>query len=293
MITLETVMNFSHELIVPETGFPFKLFIFEGGGGNYYREKHWHRSIEIFAVCSGELEFHIDNRKWHLTPGNFMIVNSNEVHSVDSPLPNETIVLQIPLKLFEDYFTGEQFIWFSHEPGRRDERFMELIRELYGTYGRKACGYDLKMKSLFYQIMYLLVKDYRLMEVDDASVRKNKNLNKLSAITSYMKENYTGDLSLDEVARVFDYSPNYLSRMFRKYAGLTIKSYVQSIRLGYAVKDLDSGRYSITEVALRNGFSGSRALARAFQKKYGMLPSEYSSYVKEETHVLIQRRGRD
>ena len=293
MITLETVMNFSHELIVPETGFPFKLFIFEGGGGNYYREKHWHRSIEIFAVCSGELEFHIDNRKWHLTPGNFMIVNSNEVHSVDSPLPNETIVLQIPLKLFEDYFTGEQFIWFSHEPGRRAERFMELIRELYGTYGRKACGYDLKMKSLFYQIMYLLVKDYRLMEVDDASVRKNKNLNKLSAITSYMKENYTGDLSLDEVARVFDYSPNYLSRMFRKYAGLTFKSYVQSIRLGYAVKDLDSGRYSITEVALRNGFSGSRALARAFQKKYGMLPSEYSSYVKEETHVLIQRRVRD
>ena len=293
MITLETVMNFSHELIVPETGFPFKLFIFEGGGGNYYREKHWHRSIEIFAVCSGELEFHIDNRKWHLTPGNFMIVNSNEVHSVDSPLPNETIVLQIPLKLFEDYFTGEQFIWFSHEPGRRDESFMELIRELYGTYGRKACGYDLKMKSLFYQIMYLLVKDYRLMEVDDASVRKNKNLNKLSAITSYMKENYTGDLSLDEVARVFDYSPNYLSRMFRKYAGLTFKSYVQSIRLGYAVKDLDSGRYSITEVALRNGFSGSRALARAFQKKYGMLPSEYSSYVKEETHVLIQRRVRD
>lgn len=293
MITLETVMNISHELIVPETGFPFKLFIFEGGGGNYYREKHWHRSIEIFAVCSGELEFHIDNRKWHLTSGNFMIVNSNEVHSVDSPLPNETIVLQIPLKLFEDYFTGEQFIWFSHEPGRRDERFMELIRELYGTYGRKACGYDLKMKSLFYQIMYLLVKDYRLTEVDDASVRKNKNLNKLSAITSYMKENYTGDLSLDEVARVFDYSPNYLSRMFRKYAGLTFKSYVQSIRLGYAVKDLDSGRYSITEVAMRNGFSGSRALARAFQKKYGMLPSEYSSYVKEETHVLIQRRVRD
>ena len=275
MITLETVMNFSHELIVPETGFPFKLFIFEGGGGNYYREKHWHRSIEIFAVCSGELEFHIDNRKWHLTPGNFMIVNSNEVHSVDSPLPNETIVLQIPLKLFEDYFTGEQFIWFSHEPGRRDERFMELIRELYGTYGRKACGYDLKMKSLFYQIMYLLVKDYRLMEVDDASVRKNKNLNKLSAITSYMKENYRNSLSLEKVAEEFGYSPTYLSRMFQKYAGITFKDHVQNIRLGHAVKDLESREYSITEAAIRNGFSGSKALARAFRKKYGILPSEY------------------
>ena len=268
-------MKFSHELIVPEAGFPFKLFIFEGSGGNYYREKHWHRSIEIFAVCSGELEFYVDDRQWHLAPGNFMIVNSNEVHSIDSPLPNETIVLQIPLKLFEGYFTGEQFIWFSHEPGRRDERFMELIRELYEVYSRKACGYDMQMKSIFYQIMYLLVKDYRLMEVDEVFVRKNKNLNKLSAITSYMKENYTGDLTLEEVAKVFDYSPNYLSRMFQKYAGITFKSYVQSIRLDYAVKDLDDGRYSITEVALKNGFSGSKALARAFRKKYGMLPSDY------------------
>lgn len=268
-------MKFSHELIVPEAGFPFKLFIFEGSGGNYYREKHWHRSIEIFAVCSGELEFYVDDRQWHLAPGNFMIVNSNEVHSIDSPLPNETIVLQIPLKLFEGYFTGEQFIWFSHEPGRRDERFMELIRELHEVYSRKACGYDMQMKSIFYQIMYLLVKDYRLIEVDEVFVRKNKNLNKLSAITSYMKENYTGDLTLEEVAKVFDYSPNYLSRMFQKYAGITFKSYVQSIRLDYAVKDLDDGRYSITEVALKNGFSGSKALARAFRKKYGMLPSDY------------------
>lgn len=268
-------MKFSHELIVPEAGFPFKLFIFEGSGGNYYREKHWHRSIEIFAVCSGELEFYVDDRQWHLAPGNFMIVNSNEVHSIDSPLPNETIVLQIPLKLFEGYFTGEQFIWFSHEPGRRDERFMELIRELYEVYSRKARGYDMQMKSIFYQIMYLLVKDYRLIEVDEVFVRKNKNLNKLSAITSYMKENYTGDLTLEEVAKVFDYSPNYLSRMFQKYAGITFKSYVQSIRLDYAVKDLDDGRYSITEVALKNGFSGSKALARAFRKKYGMLPSDY------------------
>ena len=31
----------------------------------------------------------------------------------------------------------------------------------------------------------------------------------------------------------------------------------------------------VTEAALRNGFSGSKALARAFQKQYGMLPSEY------------------
>ena len=268
-------MGVAHELIVPEAGFPFKLFIFEGKNGNYRREKHWHRSIEIFAVSQGELEFYIDDRLWHLSEDEFMIVNSNEIHSVDSPLPNETIVLQIPLKLFEDYFTGEQFIWFTHEPGRRDERFMELLKALYETYCEKKCGYDMKMNSIFYNIMYLLVKDYRLMDLDDDFIRKNKNLNRLSSITSYMKENYADDLSLEEVARIFGYSPNYLSRMFQKYAGITYKSYLQNVRLGYALKDLEKGKYSITETALRCGFSGSKALARAFRKKYGMLPSEY------------------
>lgn len=268
-------MNYSHELIVPEEGFPFKLFLFEGKDGNYYRDRHWHRSVEIFAVCEGELSFHIDDRLWLLQPGEFMIVNSNEIHAVDSPLPNRTVVLQIPVKLFEDYFTGEQFIWFTHEPGTRDERFMELVKELYRIYEEKPCGYDMKMRSIFYNIMYYLVKDYRLTETDQESVRRNRSMTRLSSITAYMKENYTGDLSLEEVAKVFGYSPAYLSRMFRKYAGVSFKEHVQSIRLGYAVKDLKSGRYSITETAMRNGFSGSKAFARAFRKKYGMLPSEY------------------
>jgi AraC-like DNA-binding protein len=41
------------------------------------------------------------------------------------------------------------------------------------------------------------------------------------------------------------------------------------------MKDLKGGKYNITETALRSGFSGSKAMARAFRKKYGILPSEY------------------
>lgn len=273
-------MRFSHELIVPEEGLPFKLFLFEGRDGNYFREKHWHRSVEIFAVCRGDLGFFIDDKQWHLSADQFMIVNSNEVHSIDSPMPNETIVLQIPLKMFEEYFTVEQFIWFTHEPGKKDERFMELLKELYRVYTERQIGYNLKVKSIFYNIMYLLIKEYRLTQIDQDSVRKNRNLSRLSTITAYMKENYAGEMTLEAVARIFGYSPAYLSRMFQKYAGITFKSYLQSIRLRYALKDLESGKYSITETALRNGFSGSKGLARAFQKTYGMLPSEYREKTK-------------
>ena len=43
-------MEFQHELIIPNEGLPFKVFLFEGGNGNYVREKHRHTSVEIFAV---------------------------------------------------------------------------------------------------------------------------------------------------------------------------------------------------------------------------------------------------
>lgn len=43
-------MEFSHELVLPNEDLPFRMFLFEGKDGNYVREKHWHRSIEMFVV---------------------------------------------------------------------------------------------------------------------------------------------------------------------------------------------------------------------------------------------------
>ena len=109
-----TEQKYQHEMIVTDAGFPFKLFLFEGYNGKYIRDKHWHRSIEIFAVQEGEMDFILDNTHYHLAEGEFIIVNSNEVHAIHAAKPNHTIVLQIPLNQFAAYFTGEQFIWFSH-----------------------------------------------------------------------------------------------------------------------------------------------------------------------------------
>ena len=52
-------MEFQHELVIPDEGLPFKFFLFEGSQGNYVREKHWHTSIEIFAVMEGLSLIHI------------------------------------------------------------------------------------------------------------------------------------------------------------------------------------------------------------------------------------------
>ena len=119
-------MEFQHELIIPNEGLPFKLFLFEGRNGNYVREKHWHTSIEIFTVMEGSLFFYIDEVEYPLKAGEFLIINSNEVHSIQAPVRNETIVLQIFGFTAEMQGREKTFmlLWYQNHQRRIKEWFL-------------------------------------------------------------------------------------------------------------------------------------------------------------------------
>ena len=265
----------NYELIVPNEDLPFKLFLFEGGNGNYIRDRHWHRSVEVFAVLEGRLDFFLNEERHPLISGEFMLINANEIHSIHAMEKNVTVVLQIPLKDFEAYFTGDHFIHFTHLRQEQDSRLMQLIRDLFRIYEAKTLGYEMEVLSLYYHLLYLMVTQYRELEVSEDLIKRNKKLTRLSRITSYLKANYKENLSLESLAEIFGYSPAYLSRMFQKYAGINYKAYLQSIRTEYAYRDLINTDHTISEIALSNGFPNSKAFTSAFTRKYGILPSVY------------------
>ena len=268
-------MNQSHELIIPNTDIPFKMFLFEGKNGNYTRASHWHRSIEVFAVLDGSLCITINDKKHPLTKGDFAIINSNEIHSIEAPHPNYTVVIQIPLKAFEKYYTEEYFIRFTHLPMKEDKEIIELIREMFKAYDEKKIGYELKVQSQFYMLLHIMVKSYRENTAEPTMVSQHKKLNRLATITTYIKDNYNTDLSLESLAEIFAYSPTYLSRMFQKDANMNFKSYLQSVRLEYAYRELMNTDHSISQIAMNNGFPSSKAFSKLFVKKYNALPSAY------------------
>ena len=267
--------EYQHEVVVTDEGLPFKLFSFEGEKGSYVRDKHWHRSIEIFAVWEGKLEFTLHDKKFPLGGGEFVIVNSNEVHSILAPEPNRTVVLQIPHDTFVEYFTDDQFIWFSHGDRESDHRVFTLLQEMYLIYTNGKEANKLQVLSLYYEMLYILVTKYRKSNVNQEILKNNKQLKKLSHITRYMKDHYADSLTLESMAEQFNYSPSYLSRMFQKYAGINFKDYLLGIRLEHAVRELEETSNQIVDIALGNGFPNSKAFSNAFRDKYGMLPSEY------------------
>ena len=268
-------MGFEHELIIPNEGFPFKLFQFEGKDGHYVREKHWHRSIEIFAVFEGTLAFFINEEEYPLGSGELILLNSNEIHSISSPEANRTIVLQIPMNVLRNVETGEGLILFTHSPKRQDSKIMELIGSMYQELQERGSEYEWKVQSDFFMLVYLLLTKYRKREILPEEIRHYRKLNRLSTITDYIRENFTKELSLEMVADRFGYSPSYLSRMFRKYAQTNYKTYLQNVRIEYGFQELANTDHTIGEIALNNGFPNQKAFTREFKKKYGILPSEY------------------
>jgi AraC-like DNA-binding protein/quercetin dioxygenase-like cupin family protein len=275
-------MEFQHELIIPNEGLPFKVFLFEGGSGNYVREKHWHTSVEIFAVMEGRLDFFVNKDEYPLKAGEQIIINSNEIHSIHAVEKNKTVVLQIPLKQFENYFTAQRYIRFRGQEERVDKKLASLLRKLYHVYSERKIGYEFRTISIFYEIMYILVKDYRVTETREKDIRHSRRLDALSKITTYMREHYREELKLSDVAATFGYSDAYLSRMFQKYAKINYKTYLQDIRMAYAYRDLLNTDHTISQIALDNGFCSSRGFSGEFQKRYGVLPSEMRKQINEK-----------
>lgn len=268
-------MEFEHELIIPNDGVQFKIFQFEGKDGNYFRDMHWHRSIEIMAVYKGRLTVCVNDKKNELNPGEFFLVNSNEIHAIDSPDMNQAIVVQIPIRTFEPYYTGDEFVYFDNNLGKHDFEIMEMIRKIYREVTEKGIGYEYKAQSVFFELIYTLVSQYRTQEVNPDILKRYKKISRLSAITGYIKDHYCDDLSLEGISERFGYSMSYLSRMFQKYAQVNYKTYLQNVRVEYAFQELMNTDHTISEIALNNGFPNTKAFSREFQKRYGILPSEF------------------
>lgn len=268
-------MDFRYEVVMPNEGLPFRMFIFEGKDGNYRVTKHWHQSVELFLVLEGTIGFYINSRYFSLSEQDFVIVNANEIHSIDCPDPNLTIVLQIPAEAFENYREEAPYINFGRGSEEARARLVELVTDMFQAYEEKKYGYLLWVKGEFYQLLYLLVTEFKEEKLDAEVVRRRRQLDKLSQVTAFMKSHYREDIRLEEVADRFGFSPTYLSRIFQKYAQVNYRTYLIDLRVKYAVRELINTDREIGDIAMDHGFPDGRAFAKAFKKRYGCLPSVY------------------
>ena len=91
----------------------------------------------------------------------------------------------------------------------------------------------------------------------------------------YLTQNYSSQITLEQLARRFEISSANLSRLFRREFGVGFNRYLTTLRLESAMALLHSTTLPVSEVALRCGFSDSSYFIRIFREHFGATPKCY------------------
>lgn len=102
----------------------------------------------------------------------------------------------------------------------------------------------------------------------------------IAEVQNYIKANLSSRLSLNEVAAVFNFSPNYLSKLFSQYADMGFAHYISYERIQAAKKMLSHGHHHIYEVAEQLGFENAFYFSTVFKKIEGISPREFLNCIK-------------
>ena len=101
----------------------------------------------------------------------------------------------------------------------------------------------------------------------------------VSFVTQYINENYTLDLSLNELAELANINVNYLSTHFKTETGMSVVEYITFIRLEKAKEMLQKTNLKISDIANQTGYRDVKYFMRIFKNKIGSTPNEYRKYI--------------
>lgn len=91
---------------------------------------------------------------------------------------------------------------------------------------------------------------------------------------SYVEENLTCEIKLDDVSRVACSSSYHFQRMFQMLTNMTITEYIRKRRLTLAVRDLAQDGRKVIDVALKYGYETPESFSKAFKRFHGVTPSQ-------------------
>ena len=93
-------------------------------------------------------------------------------------------------------------------------------------------------------------------------------------ILLYLNEKHIG-VTVSEISQSLNISKSYISHLFKKYNGNTLKSYCNSLCIIDARRLLSTTSLSVSEIAYSLGFDNVSYFISVFKKHTGLTPHNY------------------
>lgn len=98
-----------------------------------------------------------------------------------------------------------------------------------------------------------------------------QELERLEVMLNYLNTHFESVISLQELADQIHMSREVCCRLFKKMTGKTITGYLEEYRADKSLPLVQSGQYSMTQIAEMVGFSNPSRFASAFRKDSGVI----------------------
>lgn len=108
-------------------------------------------------------------------------------------------------------------------------------------------------------------------------------IEELNRVIARVEQQLTGEVDVDELARIAMTSTYHLRRMFSALAGMPLSTYVRRRRMTLAAAEVVADQATLLEVAIRYGYSSTEAFGRAFHAVHGVTPGEARAGAAELT----------
>lgn len=259
---------------------------------------HPKRCMDEFVLLvgyKGEMPISQEGRNYILKRGNYIILFPKHIHYGYAPTSDSQshfwchFSLNSKLKLFEDEFNSKSCL---PEYGKLSspERIFIIFNQMLDVYGREYINPDIQKQicdSFLNVILHEIFNDLLIQKeasVTDAFNVKRKAL--IFKISQWIKLHYSEDLSSKAISENFQYNSDYIARLFRSDTGMTLKQYINTVRIKEAKKLLLNTDLHISEISYSVGFKDEKYFMKIFKNSEGITPTDYryAYYHKKINH---------
>lgn len=231
----------------------------------------FHKNMEILYVTQGQLEYIINGTEIHLEKGDLCLAFPYVIHS-NRPQKAEYIFLS-----FDPDLCGA----FSAVLVNQTPRFPRLPKEdvpdivphmihrIADMYDKRTNDTDATTAGYLSAIIGECLPAMELVSVD--TVKSNT----VQEILIYCAENYHNNISLKQIAGDLHISPNHISSIFSKKLKISLRDYINNMRVSEATYLLTHTEKRITEIMQECGFTNQSTFNKTFFEICGVTPRQF------------------
>lgn len=285
-LALEQKENAKHG----EAFFPIQKYITRLAPDYPVITTHWHEEAELTLITEGNCSYQIDLIEYEAKEGDILFIPPLLLHSISlgncKEYFSETYVFHMNFLggnstdiCSTRYLTPMMNQELSVPCLIRSEHpvypsLRKIFNQITTLYNEAVIGYELALKSLFLQAIFLLLQYSARKPSSDNKIISDK----LKNVLDYVELHYAEPISVTDLAKQCYFSDYHFMRFFKKHMNMTCVEYINNLRLEKSVELFEQGNSSILDVSLSVGFHNLSYFHRAFKKKYHITPL---SFIKE------------